>query len=100
MVDSLEKTEDPAVSLSIRNDIATQEADLPGQYVKVNLFRNHSLISADSLFTVQTCSLSGSSLGKSKWQRLVQLCEYNWIPLSAVVGLSVVFLEGVDGDLM
>ena len=66
VVDSLEKNEDPAVTLSIWDDIvATQQADRPGQYVKVNLFRDHSLIS-DSLFTGQICSLSGSLLGKSK----------------------------------
>ncbi len=44
--------------------------------------------------------MSRSATGKSKWQRLVQLCEYKeWIPLTPVVGLSFVFLED-DGKLM
>jgi hypothetical protein len=72
---------------------------LPVQYLKVNLFRDQSLIS-NRLFAGQRDSLSRSATGKSKWHRLVQLCEYKeWIPMTPVVGLSFVFPED-DSKLM
>ena len=38
--------------------------------------------------------------GNSSWQRLIQLCEYCWIPSSAVVGLSFVFPDETDNVSM
>ena len=79
-------------SSAFPDDVASllqQPADVSVQYVKVNVFRDQSVIS--NKVCLHQSALSETSNGKSTWQRLVQLCEYDWIPSSAVVGLSFVF---------
>lgn len=102
VVDSVESIEDPAVTLSFREEMISMSQkspdDAPLQYLKVNLFRDHSFIS-DRLFSGKIDTMSRAAMDKSKWQRLVQLHEYEWIPSTAVVGLSFVFPEA-DGELM
>lgn len=102
VVDSVENIGDPSVTVSFRDQMISlsqqAHADAPLQYLKVNMFRDHSLIS-DRLFAGHRDTLSKTAIDKSKWQRLVQLCEYEWIPSTAVVGLSFVFPEA-DGELV
>ena len=106
VVDSIEGIDNPEhfATISFADDLASQQLDdnVPVQFLKVNVFSDHSVIS-DKLHLRQTESSQASKKNGDKtsttWQRLVQLSEYDWIPSSAVLGLSFVFPEG-DGALL
>ena len=93
-VEEIDNFEHFASSAAFPDDVASllqQPADVSVQYVKVNVFRDQSVIS--NKVCLDQSALSQASNGKSTWQRLVQLCKYDWIPSSAVVGLAFVFPE-------
>ena len=56
------------------------------QFVKVNLFRDHSLFSDRNFPGDSSSSCEG-------WQSVVQLNEFDWIPSHVIVSLAFIFME-------
>ena len=104
VVDAVESIQDLQISPSFRCAMrAWQEQDSSAltevQYVKVNVFEDHALF-PNKLFPGKSDQECLSETSLAKWQRLVQLCRYVWIPTTAVLGLSFVFPEQADGELV
>ena len=74
----------------------TTTNDMPVQFIKVNIFKNRSLL-ADRDFPgedanlLSTTSTSGDT--NHGWQFVVQLDEHVWILADAIINLAFVFLE-------
>jgi hypothetical protein len=100
--DSVQSIQDPKIDQSLRDHMMRWQNDpaaadfLSVQILKVNVLKDLSLFSNRLLPPGRHDLLSGAS----KWQRLVQLCEYVWIPSTAVLGLSFVFPATDDGELV
>jgi hypothetical protein len=62
--------------------------EIPVQFVKVNLFKDRSLLS-DRDFPGED-NFSSSCDG---WQSVVQINEYDWTPSHSIAGLSFIFTE-------
>jgi hypothetical protein len=81
----------PAIQESFEEGSTTSTNKLPIQYVKVNVFKNCSLLS-DREFPVDD-GQSFSTTSGGNWQVVVQLEEYDWIKPAAITNLAFVFSD-------
>ena len=109
VVDSIEGIDNPEclTALQASQQPTPHNVLVQQQYLKVNVFCDQSVISGNHYSrqaeTSQTSSTSADDIDEtasSSWQRVVQLCQYDWIPSSAVAGLAFVLPDDVSNSMM
>lgn len=80
----------PAIQESFEVDSTTSTNEMPIQFVKVNVFKNRSLLS-DTEFPVDDGQSFPTRTSGGNWQVVVQLEEYDWIKPDAITNLAFVF---------
>ncbi|KAI2489041.1 hypothetical protein MHU86_25564 [Fragilaria crotonensis] len=81
----------PAIQESFEEGSTTSTNEMPVQFVKVNVFKNRSLLS-DREFPVDD-GQSFSTTSGGDWQAVVQLEEFDWIKPDAITNLAFVFSD-------
>ena len=106
VVDSIEGIDNPECLAGLQASQQPTPDNVLVQYLKVNVFSDQSMISGKhysrQLETSQTSSTSadGNDETSNCWQRVAQLCQYDWISSSAVAGLAFVLPDAVSNSMM